>query len=195
MPSLVHFLKTGELGPVRTGMTTDEVERAFGPPHDVSVSKRPSIWKYAIIEFTFHEASRDENPVVASITINFHSLESSSFSRYFKFSDWVPSACTPTDEFRAYLENHSIGIVGGVTTGPDQSLVLKSGVRATFQEGTLYSVSYAPKGESKIKQVTCTVPTDDFESIRREAKELGVSVSVLCSRWIRERVLSLQAHS
>jgi hypothetical protein len=194
MPSLEHFLKTGELGPIRIGLTTDEVEREFGPPGDVSVSKRHLIWKYAIFDLLFYTANPLEEPVVESITVNVHSRDAS-YTNCLAFSDWIPSPCMPIGDFKDVLDRHSIRVVGGVTTGPDQYLVLESTVRATFDEGTLHSIGYAAKNEPKVKQINLSIPKDDFEAVRREAAELGISVSVLCSRWIRERVMSLQPHS
>jgi len=94
---------------------------------------------------------------------------------------------------RINLINMAFESWGGA--GRDRNLVLDSSVRATFHEGALDSISYVAKSEPKVKQITLSIPKDDFEALRREAAELGVSVSALCSRWIRERVVSHQPHS
>ncbi|MGO9813964.1 MAG: ribbon-helix-helix protein, CopG family [Isosphaeraceae bacterium] len=43
-----------------------------------------------------------------------------------------------------------------------------------------------------MKQITISIPRNDLKAIQQEAAASGVSVSKLCSRWILERVSSLQ---
>jgi hypothetical protein len=107
-------------------------------------------------------------------------------------NDWSPSHETTFEEFRDLLGRLEIRVDGGIASGPDQYLVLESGVRATIDEGRLYSVSYMMRREPQMKQVTVSIPRADLDSIHREAAALGMSVSKLCSRWIVERVSNLQ---
>lgn len=55
-----EFRVTGDICPVRLGMTRDELKAIFGEPDDVSTMSRkqrvPAIWKYDDLEFHFeHE--------------------------------------------------------------------------------------------------------------------------------------------
>jgi len=108
---------------------------------------------------------------------------------------WMPSGMTTYEEFRAHLADAGIPIVDGVDSGPDRHMALESGVRVTFDEGRLYSISYGTRrepGVTHLKQVAVHIPSSDLEAIRREAATNGVSISALCSRWIGERVAHLQ---
>jgi hypothetical protein len=194
MMSIVEFLKTGELDGIRVGMAPDQVRDVLGEPFDTSLSKKPWIWKYDPIEITFSFPEERREFRVESISISFRAPDAASPAPL-RFSDWDNSRSSSFQDFKGYLDKHAIRAVGGGKTGPDQTLVLESSVRATFHEGTLYSIRYDAKNESQVKQITFSIPRDDFEAVRGEAAELGVSVSVLCSRWIRERVVSLQPHS
>jgi hypothetical protein len=194
MYSLASFLKTGELGDIHVGMTPDQVRDVLGEPLDTSGSKKPWIWKYDPFEIVFGFPEERREFRVKSISIDFRSADSASTAPL-RFSDWDSSRSRTFQDFKDYLDKHAIRIAGGVATGPDQYLILESTVRATFGEGRLYSIRYDAKNESQLKQVSFSIPRDDFEAVRREAAELGISVSVLCSRWIRERVMSLQPHS
>ncbi|HEX4795535.1 MAG TPA: hypothetical protein VH370_17215 [Humisphaera sp.] len=62
MPSLDYktwfeqFSTTGNISPIRLGMTRSQVRSIFGEPHDVSVDRvpdEPSVWKYGDLEFHF----------------------------------------------------------------------------------------------------------------------------------------------
>jgi hypothetical protein len=56
--NLEDFLRSGEFGPVRMGMSRDELLRVLGEPERLGgTSNRhptPVIWKYGDIEFHFH---------------------------------------------------------------------------------------------------------------------------------------------
>ena len=46
MSALEHFLKYGELGPLRIGMGADELMEVLGPPDGRSTGKNPRLLKY-----------------------------------------------------------------------------------------------------------------------------------------------------
>jgi hypothetical protein len=52
--SLVSFLKTGRIGPIRIGTTIAEVERLLGRPEDVALTAAP-VWLYGSVELGFTE--------------------------------------------------------------------------------------------------------------------------------------------
>jgi hypothetical protein len=55
--SLLEFLRTGQLGPVRLGMDREALRAALGEPELTGGTSRkyprPSIWKYGSMEFFF----------------------------------------------------------------------------------------------------------------------------------------------
>lgn len=52
-----RFRRTGDICPIRLGMTRDEIRASLGEPDDVGgitrKHKLPSIWKYCALEFCF----------------------------------------------------------------------------------------------------------------------------------------------
>ena len=58
------FASTGDICPLRLGMTRDEVRAAIGAPDDVGGTSRsrraPAIWVYAGLEFHFDPTAGDE---------------------------------------------------------------------------------------------------------------------------------------
>ena len=191
MPSLVEFLKTGQLGKLHCGMSKDEVRELLGEPEAVSPQGNPQIWKYGSLELTFYRSSEAESPWLVSIVIHFHS-HPINLPGFQGLASWWPTGETTFEEFRDFLVHSAIRVDGGVASGPHQHLVLASGIRVTFDEGRLYSVGYTLRREPELKQITISIPRRDLKAIQQEAAASGVSVSKLCSRWILERASSLQ---
>jgi hypothetical protein len=58
------FAATGDICPIRLGMSRDELRSAFGEPDDVGVTSRkrrePGIWVYGGLEFHFDHTADDE---------------------------------------------------------------------------------------------------------------------------------------
>ena len=191
IPSFIDFLKTGQLEKLRCELSKDEVRPLLGEPEAVSSQGNPQIWKYGSLELTFHRSSEMETPWLVSIVIHFHS-HSIRLPGFQGLAGWWPTGETTFEEFRGFLEDSAIRVDGGVTSGPHQYLVLNSGVRVAFDEGHPYSASYTLRREPEMKQITIAIPRRDLKAIQQEAAASGVSVSRLCSRWIEERVSSLQ---
>src|SRR5262245_56246548 len=55
MATLDQFLRTGELGPVRPGISLAEVVARLGPPQDESVAANPRTLKYGALQLTFRK--------------------------------------------------------------------------------------------------------------------------------------------
>lgn len=191
MPSFIEFLKTGQLEKLHCEMSKDEVRELLGEPEAVSPQGNPQIWKYGSLELTFYRSSEAESPWLVSIVIHFHS-HTINLPGFEGLAGWWPTGDTTFEEFRDFLVRSAIRVDGGVASGPDQHLVLASGVRVTFDEGRLYSVGYTLRREPELKQITISIPRRDLKAIQQEAAASGVSVSKLCSRWILERASSLQ---
>jgi hypothetical protein len=58
-----RFRETGEISPVRLGISREEMRLLFGDPDDVGGTSRkhrtPAIWKYGKLEFHFGPRSTD----------------------------------------------------------------------------------------------------------------------------------------
>ena len=58
------FASTGDICPIRLGMSRDDVRAAFGEPDDVGGTSRkrkePAIWVYGGLEFHFDHTAGDE---------------------------------------------------------------------------------------------------------------------------------------
>jgi hypothetical protein len=191
MASLDDFLLTGRLGPVSTGQSEHEVVAQLGSPEDSSEGTFPRILKYGALQLAFYKLPNGSELCLVSITVAFHTPEEG-LPEALALSGWMPDGNTIFDEFREHISEVGIPVVGGVETGPSQSLVLGAGVRVTFDEGRLYSVGFTAKRETKVKQLTVSIPKEELEAIRKEAVSRGISVSALCSSWIEERVASLE---
>jgi hypothetical protein len=148
--SLVQFLRTGNLGELRPGLTPEEVRHLMGEPEDTGGTsrryRRPSIWLYGDVELHF----RPEPPhACGMLFIEPH------FGRHrlrlptgWEADDWALDFGTPRAEVEAYLRVHELSFgarhVGPVT--PSQIAILSSGVTLSFdEEGTLWALaSVAP---------------------------------------------------
>ena len=185
------FLKTGHLGDIRVGSPLGEIVDRLGEPHASSGrGNQQELLKYGALQLAFSEAPDEPQPVLSLITIRFDDPVEE-LPPSVVFGGWMPTSETTIPEFRDHLESEKIPVGGGVASGPDGYLVLDSSVTITFSEGRLYSVSCAAKPVSKVKQISITLPNDAVESIRREAKAQGLSVSALCSRWLKDHAASL----
>jgi hypothetical protein len=191
MTNLTEFLKTGRLETIAVGMSREEVKAVLGEPQDASVHKYPLIWKYGGLQLIFDRAPDDSRLFLASITLYFHE-EAENIPEAFAPIDWVPTAGTTFQVFRAHLDENEIRVFGGVTSGPHKHLVLESGVRITFDDDRLYSIGYTMKRESDTKQLTIKVRRKALEMIEKWAKGRGISISDLCSEWIKEHVSHLE---
>lgn len=194
MASIDEFLATGRLGPIACGMTPQGVEEALGPPEDVSVQKRPTIWKYGALQLTFFTTPDEPEPHLSSIALGFYHPEDRIPVRL-GLQGWSPTAETTVDEFQAHFPGAGPEEFRHVDPDGFQHMVLPSEVRVTFEDGKLYRIGHqAGKRGPVLKQVSVSLAQDALEVIRREAAASGVSVAALCSRWIGERVANLQPH-
>ncbi len=191
MASFDEFLKTGQIGPLATGLTRDAVRDLLGDPGDTSVGKSPEIWKYGPIELTYYRTPGGLEPFLTSITCYFN-RSSSNLPPTLKFSGWMPTDETSIEDFRGHLKEAEIPVIGGVASGPRQHLVLGSSLRVTFEDWKLSSVGYTIKREPEFRQLSLSVRKEDFDQIYREAKARGISASALCSLWIGEHAMSLK---
>lgn len=191
MSSIDEFLATGRLGPIACGITPRGVEDALGPPDDVSVQRRPTIWKYGALQLAFSKTLDGPGPLLSSIALGFYHPEDLIPGRL-GLQGWTPTGETTVNEFQAHLSEAGLEEFRLVDPNGLQHFILPSEVRVTFDEGKLYRIGHLGKRGPALKQVSVSLAQEALEVIRREAAASGVSVAALCSRWIGERVANRQ---
>jgi hypothetical protein len=194
MASLDEFLKTGRLGPLDLGTTKETVRRILGEPDDISVKKNPEIWKYGALQLVFYQSPHADEPGLSAINLYFHDPASSIPDRL-GLTGWQPTSEAGIEAFRDYITGYDPEVYNQAPSLQDIIVSLDSRLRVTFNEGRLYGIHSPSKKEPEGKQFTIFVPKDVLEVMRQEASEHGISMSALCTRWIREKASHLQKTS
>jgi len=187
MSTLDEFLATGHLGEIVTGMSKEDVRRVLGDPLDVSVKKNPEIWKYGALQLTFYRDSQEDHSSLVLIGLHF-AQDNHRLPAPVTLTDWSSKAEMGPEDFRKRLLEVGIPVHSDVSSSDAEHLVLSSAVRVTFSEGRLHSIQYSSEKKSDLKQLSISVPVSDLELIRKEAAARKMSVTALCSQWIREQV-------
>lgn len=101
------FLRTGQLGPVHLGISTDALKSAFGEPPIVGGTSRryrtPGIWKYGDIEF---HLTTDRKYVCLIFCDTFEQLQLGPVA---EFDHWFFSGHPPVELVEQELVSTSIG--------------------------------------------------------------------------------------
>lgn len=133
--SFAKFLRIGQLGPLVLGMDPATVELQLGPPDMRSRKQKPLILKYGPLELTFW-SSRSEPPRLVQVSLSFtDGLQGLPLA--LRFDDPTPNAVRNIEDFARYLEQIGIRPEGTITGRHESSIILPSGVRASFFEGQL----------------------------------------------------------
>lgn len=188
MATLEQFLKTGELGPIRPGMSRADIVDCLGPPQDESVARNPLILKYGGVQLTFLTRPDEQDQVLAHIGLYF-APHSEPVPEPIRPVDFTLTHELTIDELRDFLVNKGLSAFSEVEEEDTRYMVLPSGVRITFDGPKLHSIIFAArKATAASKQVSVSVPGEMWKQLRWLAQESKQSVSELCAQWIRERV-------
>jgi hypothetical protein len=165
MPILEEFLRTGQLGPIRSGMSSDEVETALGSPQDESTKRKPRIVRYGPLQIAF---VRGEDRVARVSMVALYPRD---------FDEELPTAVrfdtAPLEsKERVHTFLTSIGITPtAVETEPVDQVVLPSDVRIVFDEGAVHGVYFSPPVPAATsKQLTLTLPAKTLDALKALAK-------------------------
>ncbi len=192
MASLKKFLQTGELGPIRPGMSQSDVIALLGSPSDESVSKHPQILKYGGLQLTFLNRPGAKERWLAHIGLYFRPR-----------AEPIPELATPAD-FKGGLDTTiadvreffaQVGLKEStLENGEDTSyLILPSGARITFDDGKLHSIIFSiPTAATPKKQVSVSIAKDTWNQLRTLAGQSNRSVADLCAEWITQRANEIQ---
>lgn len=190
MSALEHFLKYGELGPLRIGMGADELMEVLGPPDGRSTGKNPRLLKYGGLQLVVTSSKERRADRVTSIGLYFQPNEEE-LPEAIRPMDWQPSGSTSEREFREYLDRIGYPPHSSVSGESNRYLVLPSGARITFTESRLHAIQFLLK-ESGQCQVSMALPNDAFRAIRDLAKSENRTVAELCAEWLTEKAAALQ---
>ncbi len=195
MATLEQFLRTGDLDPIRFGMTKDEVEEALGwpqswVPHSWSDDPRMPHAAYGGLHLTFSRTGPDPKHRLAHIGLYFDPLRGPIPERV-QPTDWLPTSETTEAEFSKFLDGMGLAPERRLRGESNLHLFLSTGARATFANDRLHSVEFsAPR--TPTKQISITVSAETLAALREQAKRANRSVSALCAEWITERANSPQ---
>ncbi len=195
MAALEQFLRTGELGPIRPGMTEAEVIALLGPPQDESVSRHPQILKYGGLQLTFLRRPGAADRWLAHIGLYYSPL-AEPIPEPVRPADFQGTAATTMAEVREFLAR--VGLEeSAVVEGEDTSyVILPSGARITFDGPKLQSINFArPTPAPAKKQISVSISEETWNRLRTLARQSNRSVSELCSEWITQQANELHHDS
>jgi hypothetical protein len=192
---LEQFLRDASFGPVRLGMSFDEVVAVVGAPDFIETRRRTNLTAahYGHIEFYFDHLQ--EKRLVTIYSDHFHELDGGSA---LQFEPWILRGQVSQAVVEEELRLNDIRFAQAQSPSPElTSIKTEGGVELYFgvvAEGEnwpgLYSicVSSGLAENDPGRQVSVTLTRGDYEIIRRIAKKEGIGISKLCSRWIAEKV-------
>ena len=183
MARFQEFLATGQVGDVQMGMAIDQVEQRLGPADDRSVSRRPvQTLKYGSMELSFKLVPETVTTRLVAVSIHFGWPD---FALPVAFDDWTPRSDSSEADFRRFAERVGLSVHSSVD-GTYRSLVLSTGARVVFEEGSLHSVSFR-RAEKKVerRQMSVSLPQTTLNRLQTRAHLEKISVQELI-----EKVLS-----
>jgi len=190
MATLSEFLKSGKLGDLRHGMLRDEVVAILGQPHDTSVAQNPLILKYGGLQLTYFKKAGAENRELSPIGL-YYGPSWEPIPTAVLPSDFVGNPHTTIAGVRAFLTAAGIDTHSAACGECGSHLILSSGARITFDDGTLHSISFPRKTPNAKKQVSVSVPTETWNKAKSLANETGQTVPSLFADWIAEKATEL----
>jgi hypothetical protein len=185
MASLREFLKSGRLGEIQVGMPTDQVIALLGPADDRSVRRKPVyLLRYGAVEFAFKPVPETSDSRLVSIAIHF-GHPGRTLPPALQWTDCALSDETTIEAFLRLLAD--TGMEGHMHSSRDQEyLSLDSGASIVFVDGRLGSIHFSCADTKKRrKQMTVSLPEDAVQTLRKRAREEGVSLNSLVERMIQ----------
>jgi hypothetical protein len=186
MPTLEQFLRSGELGPIRFGMTYDEVVEVLGNPVGWGGSSDRPYKSYGGLLLTFGRNGIDSKLRLVHIDL-YYEPNRGGLPERVRPTDWTPRCETTEVEFLEFIHRIGLTVENRIPGDSGFHLYLPTGARVAFSNNTLYSMHFSAK-RAPMKQISFTVSADTFAAIREQAERSNQSVSALCADWVTERV-------
>lgn len=139
MATLEEFIRTGHLGPVLLGMSSNDVMTALGYPDDISRKTNPLILKYGSVQLSFWKTPSKKAPQLREIAIAFQP-EFEPLPKSLAVTDWNPAETPTESEFRTFIDRIKYPPVHVVEGPTDKALTFLSGVAALVSDGKLHSL-------------------------------------------------------
>ena len=137
--SLERFLRAGQLGPLVLGMDPATVELQLGQPEARSRKHKPLLLKYGPLELTFWSPRSEPPQLTQVLLIVSHGLQK--LPRAVQIDDQsVVNAIMHIDNFSRYVEQIGVRREEILRGDHESSIVLPSGVRASFVDGQLIAL-------------------------------------------------------
>jgi hypothetical protein len=192
MATLEQFLRTGELGPIRVGMTQAEAVACLGPAQDESVQREPKILKYGGLQITFARLTRGAEGQVALIGLYYHARER--IPALVSPTDFTATSETTLGEMREFVVRFGLS-PREVIRGDDIVLTLPSGVEIVCGDQKLWSILFAARiAVPHKKQVSVSIPDAAWQQLNTLARESNRSVADLCAEWLTKRASEVQSN-
>jgi hypothetical protein len=190
MATLELFLKTGELGPIHSGMSRAEVISQLGPPQDESVAR--DLLKYGGLQLAFHKRPGAADRPLIHIGLYFSPC-----------AEPIPESVRPTDfagtpettitQMRAFFAQVGLNEAVAVEGEGADSMALPSGARIAFDAQKLHSIHFTCRASRPTKkQLSVALSEDTFIQLRELARQSKRSVAELCAEWITQRAHELR---
>jgi hypothetical protein len=109
MSAFVDYFSRGVLGTVALADSRDTVLAALGQPEDVSVSKKPEIWKYGSLQLSFANTKRGMPAPVDFIGVYF-SETPFRLPEKAEPDDWLPDNGTTPEQLSRYLAPYGLAL-------------------------------------------------------------------------------------
>jgi hypothetical protein len=202
---IFEFLKTGEFGNVKLGMSREEVLAILGEPRAWYNDKgrdlmRAHVWEYEWVSFYFtpaHIEYLNEGLYMISMS-RFYGIHGIEVTPHYTLDTWALSHEQDVDFVEQRLidagltftkHNHLDTAVKWVV------LQLESGVELSFHENydeetpkqfyfTSIKSSRPTKMKHATKQVSITIPRVLYDKVRRMSQQHSESISAICSELL-----------
>jgi hypothetical protein len=140
------------------------VELQLGPPEARSRKNKPLLLKYGPLELTFWSL-RSEPPQLTQVSLEItHGLQE--LPRILRFDDWTPEAMH-IDDFSEFVRQIGVRPEETLRGDRESSVVLPSGVRASFINGQLRAFLMSKRGTDENRP---PILTNDLEPSVEQVK-------------------------
>jgi hypothetical protein len=168
--SFARFLRTGQLGPLTLGMDPAAVELQLGQPQARSRKHNPLLLKYGPLELTFW-SPRSQPPQLALIrllvTPGLRGLPLA-----LRFDDWVVDADMNLEDFIGYVMGSGVRPEEVLKGDLESSVVLPSGLVASFSEGQLRALVLSKRERDENRQPILTDEREpSIEQVRLQIQD------------------------
>jgi len=187
--NLLESMRTGEFGPLRLGMTRQQLLKIIGEPdcrpEPANRDDAPNIWVYDPIELYFDAGSGER---LEAIFVDH--LEEMSGCRHFEIDPWILEKGLPLEQAEFRLDQEELDYTVAPcawNSGDAVEVTLGSGVKLSFllrreyeeDQLGLYAITLrAPRGEeAEYQKVSVSISPELYRMAREAARAGNTSVA------------------